>query len=115
TSDYRSRVRWTTSWQRDDWDATVLMNRVGSFPIWNPNNTRFVNGQIDSRVGPHIVWNLSVGKEIIDDKLSMRVNVNNVFDRIAPRDNSFNSYPYFWQGNNPVGREIGLQLDYKFN
>lgn len=115
TSDYRSRVRWTTSWQKADWDATVFMNRVGSFPIWNPNNTRFTSGQIDSRVGPQITWNLSVGKEIIDDKLSMRVNVNNVFDRIAPRDDTFNSYPYFWQGNLPVGREIGLQLDYKFN
>lgn len=114
-ADYRSRVRLTNSWEKGDWDATVFMNRIGSFPIWNPGNSRFTSGQLASRVGPQITWNMSVGKEIIEDKLSVRVNVNNIFDRIAPRDDTFNSYPYFWQGNSPIGREIGVQLDYQFN
>ncbi len=114
-SDYRSRLRWTTSWEKGDWDATVFMNRTGSFPIWNPANTRFRTGQIDSRTGPNITWNLSIGKDIIEDKLSARVNINNVFDKLAPNDGTFNSYPYFWQGYSPIGREIGLQFDWKFN
>lgn len=113
-SDYRSRVRWSTSWRKGDWDATVLMNRIGSFPIWNPSNTRFTSGLLDSRVGPQITWNMTVGKKITD-QLYVRANVNNVFDRIAPRDDTFNSYPYFWQGYSPIGREIGLELSYKFN
>lgn len=113
-ADYRSRVRWSTSWRKGDWDATVLMNRIGSFPIWNPNNLNFVNGRLDSRVGPHFIWNMTVGKKITDN-LYIRANVNNVFDRIGPRDNTFNSYPYFWSGFSPVGREIGLEMRYKFN
>jgi iron complex outermembrane receptor protein len=113
-SDFRSRVRWSTSWYRGDWDATVLMNRTGSFPIWSPSNANVVSGRLDSRTGPHFVWNMTVGKKITDN-LHVRANVNNVFDRIAPNDPTFNSYPYFWQAYSPVGREIGLELSYKFN
>jgi iron complex outermembrane recepter protein len=113
-SDYRSRVRWSTSWRKGDWDSTVLMNRIGSFPIWSPSNANVVSGNIESRVGPQITWNMTVGKKITE-QLYVRANVNNVFDRIAPRDQTFNSYPYFWQGYSPIGREIGLELSYKFN
>ncbi len=114
SADYRSRLRWTTSWSKGDWDATVLMTRTGSFPIWTPSNANVVNGNIDSRTGPNILWNMTVGKEITEN-LYVRANMNNVFDRIAPNDPTFNSYPYFWQGYSPVGREIGLELSYKFN
>lgn len=37
---------------------------------------------------------MTVGKEITEN-LYVRANVNNVFDRIAPNDITFNSYPYF--------------------
>ena len=114
TTDYRSRVRWTTNWTKGDWDATVFMNRTGSFPIWNPNNTNFTSGRIGSRTGPNITWNMTVGKKITD-KLYVRGNINNIFDHIHPNDDTFNSYPYFWQGYSPVGREIGLELSYKLD
>lgn len=114
TSDYRSRVRWSTNWSKGDWDATVFMNRTGSFPIWNPNNTNFTSGRIGSRTGPNITWNMTVGKKITD-KLYVRGNINNIFDHIHPNDDTFNSYPYFWQDYSPVGREIGLELSYKIN
>ena len=114
TSDYRSRVRWSTNWSMGDWDTTVFMNRTGSFPIWNPNNTNFTTGRIGSRTGPNITWNMTVGKKITD-KLYIRGNINNIFDHIHPNDDTFNSYPYFWQGYSAVGREIGLELSYKVN
>jgi outer membrane receptor protein involved in Fe transport len=114
TSDYRSRVRWSTNWSKGDWDATVFMNRTGSFPIWNPNNTNFTSGRIGSRTGPNITWNMTVGKKITDN-LYVRGNINNIFDHIHPNDDTFNSYPYFWQGYSPVGREIGLELSYKLD
>lgn len=114
TADYRSRVRWTTSWSKGDWDANVLMVRTGSFPIWTPGNANVVSGNIESRTGPNILWNMTIGKEITEN-LYVRANVNNVFDRIAPRDQTFTTYPYFWQGYSAIGREIGLELSYKFN
>ena len=105
---------WSTNWSMGDWDATVFMNRTGSFPIWNPNNLNFTSGRIGSRTGPNITWNMTVGKKITD-KLYVRGNINNIFDHIHPNDDTFNSYPYYWQGYSPVGREIGLELSYKLN
>jgi iron complex outermembrane receptor protein len=37
-----------------------------------------------------------------------------VFDKIAPRDDTFNTYPYFWRDFSPIGREIAVQVDYTF-
>lgn len=111
-ADFRSRIRWTNSWVKDDWSATVFMSRLGSFPIWQPAVADAYG--LDSRIGPHILWNVSVGKQVTE-QLGIRVNVNNVFDRIAPRDDTMNSYPYFWQSYDPLGREIGVELTYRFN
>lgn len=113
-ADYRSRVRWTTNWTKGDWDATLFMNRTGSFPIWNPSNTRFTNGQIASRTGPNFIWNMTVGKKITD-RLYVRGSINNIFDHIHSSDDTYNSYPYYWYGNSPVGREVGLEMSYKFD
>lgn len=113
-ADYRSRVRWTTNWTKGDWDATLFMNRTGSFPIWNPSNTRFTSGQIASRTGPNFIWNMTVGKKITD-RLYVRGNINNIFDHIHSSDDTYNSYPYYWYGNSPVGREVGLEMSYKFD
>jgi len=110
-SDFRSRVRLNLGWSKDDWDATVLMNRLGSFPIWQPTVGNAYG--LDSRIGPQILWNMSVGKQLTED-LRVRVNVNNIFDRIAPRDNTMNSYPYFFQSYSPLGREVGVEVAYKF-
>ncbi|GAB6196758.1 TonB-dependent receptor [Lysobacter xanthus] len=105
-SDFRSRIRWSTNWVKNDWNATVLMTRLGSFPIWQ------IQPNLDTRIGPQILWNVTVGKKLTDD-LSVRFNVNNVFDRIHPRDNTMNSYPYFFQAYDPVGREVGVELTYR--
>ncbi|HEY4582608.1 MAG TPA: TonB-dependent receptor [Lysobacter sp.] len=109
-SDFRSRIRWTTSWSKDDWNAAALMTRVGSFPVWQPSIAEAYG--MDSRISPHTLWNVTVGKKITDD-LSVRLNINNVFDKIHPSDPTMNSYPYFWQAYDPVGREIGIELTYR--
>lgn len=110
--DFRSRVRMNLGWSKGDWDTTVLMNRIGSFPIWQPTVGNAYG--LDSRIGPHILWNMSVGKKLTED-MRIRVNVNNIFDRIAPNDGTMNSYPYFFQAYSPLGREVGVELSYKFD
>jgi len=57
---------------------------------------------------------MSVGKQVTD-KLGVNFYVNNVFDKVHPRDDGFNSYPYFWRAFSPIGREVALELEYKFN
>ncbi|GAB1595891.1 TonB-dependent receptor plug domain-containing protein [Lysobacter claricitrinus] len=108
-ADFRSRIRWSTSWTKGDWDATALMTREGSFPVWQPAIADAYG--MDSRIGALTTWNLTVGTKITDD-ISVRFNINNVFDKIHPSDPTMNTYPYFWQAYDPVGREVGVQLTY---
>ena len=58
--------------------------------------------------------NVSVGKRF-SDKLTMRLNVNNVLNDLGTEDPTYNSYPYVWYGYGTyMGRQIGLELNYKF-
>ncbi|HEU0152627.1 MAG TPA: TonB-dependent receptor [Arenimonas sp.] len=113
TADFRSRVRVTMGWSKGDWDATVFVNRYGSFPRWVLSNSLVTSGVLDDRAGPHTTVNLSVGKQFTPN-FSARLNINNVFDDIAPSDPTFNAYPYFWQAYSPIGREVGLTMNYRF-
>lgn len=113
TADFRSRVRATVGWSKDEWDATVFMNRQGSFPLWNLSNTQFTGGNLASRTQPYITYNMSAGYRFNDD-FSMRVSVNNVFDNTGGFDPTFNSYPYTWQGYDLIGRTYAVQVNYDF-
>ena len=102
--DFRSRIRGTVTWERDDWRAALFMARWGSLPNW----------QETGRIAPYFIWNTSIGKEITE-KAAVTFYVNNIFDKVHPRDDGFNSYPYFWRAYSPIGREVGAQFIYKFN
>ncbi len=101
---FRSRINGSVVWQKDDWTTAVYGTRWGSLPNWAETG----------RIGSHVLWNLNVSKKITE-KATVGVYVNNVLDTIHPRDDTFNSYPYFWRAYSPVGREVFLQFDYRFN
>ena len=101
---FRSRINWSVGWQRDDWAASIYGYRWGSLPNWEETG----------RIAPYIVWNTNISKKITD-KATVGLYANNLFDKLAPRDDSFNSYPFFWRAFSPVGREVFVQFDYKFN
>ncbi|WP_242106902.1 TonB-dependent receptor plug domain-containing protein [Luteimonas aquatica] len=101
--DFRSRVRSTLTWEKDDWSAALFMLRYGSLPNWLETG----------RIGPYFIWNASVGKSLTD-KVSARFFVNNIFDNISPRDEGFYTYPYFYSAYSPVGREIAAEVTIKF-
>ena len=111
--DNRSRVRWTINWSKDDWAATVFMNRLGSTPIWDPN-VPVAYPDFETRIAPFITWNASVAKDITE-KLNLRLSVVNVFDNHHPDDATNYTYPYFWRGFDAIGRQIGMEATYKFN
>lgn len=113
-ADFRSRVRASVGWQRADWDATFFMNRQGSFPVWNPSNTRVVSGELDSRIPEFTTFNLTIGKQIAEN-MSLRLTVNNLFDKIHPTDETYNTYPYFWRSYDALGRQVGVEYSYRFN
>ena len=101
--DFRSRIRGSVNWSKGDWAANLFMSRYGSTPNW----------QETGRVAPYFLWNVNATKKITD-KLTASFYVNNVLNKFHPRDDGFNTYPYFWRGYSPVGREISAQLQYKF-
>lgn len=102
--DFRSRIRGSVGWSRGDWAANVFMLRYGSVPNWAETD----------RIAPYFVWNVNATKKITENA-SVGVYVNNLFNKFAPSDDSYNSYPYFWRGYSPIGREISAQFTYKFD
>lgn len=54
--DFRSRIRGSVNWSRNDWAATLFMSRYGSTPNW----------QETGRVAPYFLWNTNVTKKITD-------------------------------------------------
>ncbi|MDQ3289318.1 MAG: TonB-dependent receptor [Pseudomonadota bacterium] len=101
--DFRSRVNWMAAWSKDDWNAAVYGYRWGSAPNWEETG----------RIAPYIIWNMSASKKITE-KATIGVAVNNVFDKLAPEDDSFFSYPFFWRAYSPIGREVFAEFSYKF-
>jgi outer membrane receptor protein involved in Fe transport len=100
---YRSRTRGTVSWSKDDWSAAFFMNRLGSLPNWGETG----------RISPMFYYNTTVNYRV-NENFQVGLRVNNILDKIAPKDDTFNSYPFFWRGYSPIGREVWLQLDYRF-
>jgi iron complex outermembrane recepter protein len=101
--DFRSRIRGSVGWNKGDWAANVFMTRYGTLPNW----------QETGRIAPYFLWNVNASKKLTD-KLTASFFVNNLLNNFHPRDDGFNTYPYFWRGYSPVGREISAQLEYKF-
>ena len=101
---FRSRVNWQVGWTKDDWNVNVNGFRWGSLPNWAETG----------RIAPYIIWNARIEKKITE-KATVGLAVNNVLNKLHPEDNTFNSYPYFWRAFSPIGREVFVNFNYKFN
>jgi len=101
---FRSRVNWEVNWEMDDWNVNLNGYRWGSLPNWAETG----------RIGSYVIWNTQVSKEITD-KVTVGFAVNNILDELAPEDDTFNTYPFFWRAYSPIGREVFVSLSYKFN
>jgi iron complex outermembrane receptor protein len=112
-ADFRSRLRATLGWAKEDWNATLFMNRLGTFPIWDPTNTRAVSGELDSRIAAFTTYNLTIGHQVTDD-WGMTLSIVNLFDKNYPADPTFNSFPYFWRAYDAIGRQVGIEATYTF-
>ena len=101
---FRSRVNWQVGWNKDDWNVNVNGFRWGSLPNWAETG----------RIDPYIIWNARIEKKITD-KATVGLTVNNLLNKLHPEDNTFNTYPYFWRAFSPIGREVFVHFNYKFN
>lgn len=103
-SNFRSKVNWQITWNKDNnWNASVYGYRWGSLP----------NYAKTGRIAPYIIWNAYLGKQITKN-MRMGIQVNNLFDKIHPNDNTYTSYPYFGHFYSPIGRQIYGEITYDF-
>ncbi|KAF1701311.1 TonB-dependent receptor [Pseudoxanthomonas suwonensis] len=100
---FRSRASWEVNWEIDDWQFNVNGYRWGSLPNWAETH----------RIAPYIIWNARFEKKITE-KASLGLSVNNLFDKLHPNDDTFDSYPFFWRAYSPIGREVFATFAYRF-
>lgn len=103
--EHRSRVRGAVTWNYNDWTTTLFGLRYGSIPNWGETG----------RLQPYITYNMNIGKKITND-LKLTLLVNNVLNNTHIEDSSHTAWPYFnyWGGQSPIGREVFVQVDYRF-
>ena len=102
--DWRSRMRGSVTWEYGDFTTTLFGTRYGSLPNWAETG----------RIAPYHVYNFAVKYDVTDD-LAVSFIANNVLNKFAPKDDTFFTYPFFWRGYSPIGRELFVQIDYRFN
>jgi len=94
-------MRGSVSWKYKDLDVTVFGTRYGSLPNWAETG----------RIAPYHVYNLNVGYEFTEN-FRASVVVNNVLDKLAPKDDTYFTYPFFWRAYSPIGREVFVRAEF---
>ncbi|TKR34010.1 TonB-dependent receptor [Luteimonas gilva] len=111
----RTKASATVSWERNAWSASLHGERLGKLP-----NSDSYDGVFDPEEGgsPYIAatyrYNATLQYRFTDHaKLSLAVD--NLFDKMPPRDRSYTAYPYYdvsWFDT--LGRTYFVQFTYKF-
>lgn len=117
STEFKDLASGSLSWSwHDTWRSTVFWHRYSP----TPNYTAFTYGPTYPGAGhltPWILYNWSVGYTPVKN-LDLSLMVNNVFNRMPPKDPSYRTsrtFPYFNNYNyNIYGRQIMLQADYRF-
>ncbi len=100
--DWPDKLNLSVNWGAGDWSNTLLVSRYGKVP--NSAGTGYLT--------PTALANISTVYRI-NDRASVSVIVNNVFDKIK-RDSS-GGWPYYPIGNySPVGRQGWIEFNYHF-
>lgn len=101
--DARSRARASVTWDYGPFSTTLTGLRTGTLPNYNGVG----------RSASHEVLNASVRWAARDD-LDVSLVVDNATNRQPSSDPSYADYPYFNRTYSAVGREVFVQLDYRF-
>ena len=114
----RSRVRASVSWSKNDYDATLFMNRLGSSLSYNEDPGCFAapnqNVCWDWRLDPFTTYNLTVGKRF-GQNVRAQIDVVNLENKMFRNDPSA-PWPYYyaWTGADPWGRRFNFSVSYRF-
>ena len=119
STDFKTKGNASITWLRQEWSATVYVNRYGR----TPNNLASSNDTYDTsvipgagRLGSWVVYNASVTYNPIKS-LGLSLLANNVFNKMPPLDRSYDGFttvPYDTTNYNAYGRAMFLEANYKF-
>ena len=103
------------TWSIGNWSTTLTGIRYGKLA----NQAAYTNPTVYSsygagRVKPWVLYNATVRYNLTPDA-RITLTVNNLFNRMPPRDNSATAWPYYDFGAyNPFGRSYFVDFNYRF-
>lgn len=116
STDFKSKVNASMTWEKDKWGTTLYVNRYGR----TPNNAAVTADNYTDpgagKLGAWILWNASVTYNPIKN-LGVSLQISNLFNKMPPLDRTydgFTSAPYNADNYNPFGRAFFLEANYKF-
>jgi outer membrane receptor protein involved in Fe transport len=112
SSEHKSVFTGDVTWEIGDFTTSVHGTRLGRTPCFAEQTDP--SGLTQCDVGPHITYNLNVGYDVTPNQ-SVDLTVNNVFNKMPPKDNSWTTYPYYDNFNyNSYGRAWWLEYRIDF-
>ncbi|WP_395117240.1 TonB-dependent receptor [Rhodanobacter sp. FW102-FHT14D06] len=111
----REKTSASVSWERKAWSATLFGTRLGRLP-----NSDSYDQIVDTGAGEpawvHATYRYNATLQYkFSDHAQLSLAVDNLFDKMPPRDPSYTSYPYYdisWF--DAAGRSYYVQFTYKF-
>ncbi len=111
----RTKTGVSVAWNRGAWSAGVRGTRLGKLPTSDSYDQVYDPADGNSAwVGATWRWNLTAGYRI-NDAMRIGLAVDNVFDKMPPKDRTYTAYPYYdvsWFDS--VGRTVYLDFSWKF-
>ncbi|MEO8366959.1 MAG: TonB-dependent receptor [Pseudoxanthomonas sp.] len=110
----RTKANATISWEKNNWGASLHGQRLGRLPTSDSYDEVWQEGDASPWVGATYRYNGSVQYRF-NDNLKFSLSVDNLFDKMPPKDNTYTSYPYYdisWFDS--VGRSYYFNITYQF-
>jgi outer membrane receptor protein involved in Fe transport len=111
----KTKTTATVTWEKNAWSATLHGQRIGRLPssdsydgAYDPDTAVY-----SAWVGATNLYNASVQYKF-NDRMRLSLTVDNLLDKMPPRDKTYTSYPYYdisWFDS--VGRSYFLAFTWK--
>lgn len=116
STEFKTKENMTIGWIKGDWTTTVYVNRFGRSPNYLSQVYDGYTKPLTGKVKAWTLFNASVRYQA-SDALELSFLVNNVFNKMPPRDSTFSgttTTPYNTGNYNPFGRAMYVEASYKF-
>ncbi|UOF14717.1 TonB-dependent receptor [Lysobacter capsici] len=115
SSEFHSIGSASLSWMKGPWTTTLYGTRYGRTPNYasqiDPAGYSTEGG---GRMKPYVTFNGSTSYEFGED-VSLSFTVNNLFNKMPDRDETYTAYPYFNNFNyNIYGRSFMVEVNWRF-